>query len=76
MEKQTEMEKQTLTRNELAEMLNIGISNANKIMREIKAVSDTLRISGLVHIQDYRYWLYLRRGIGTKKYTAEEQEQE
>lgn len=31
------MEKQTLTRNEIAEMLNIGISNANKIMREIKA---------------------------------------
>lgn len=48
------MEKQTLTRNEIAELLNVGISNANKIMREIKSVSDTLRISGLVHIQDYQ----------------------
>lgn len=61
------MEKQILTRNEIAEMLNIGISNANKIMREIKAVSDTLRISGLVHIQDYQFWLDLRRGKGAKK---------
>lgn len=70
------MEKQTLTRNEIAELLNVGISNANKIMREIKSVSDTLRISGLVHIQDYQFWLDLRRGKGAKKYTAEEQEQE
>lgn len=62
MEEINKIRAETLTTEQLGELLQIGTANAQKIMREIKSMSDTLRISGVVHIQDYQYWLSARLG--------------
>ena len=54
----------TYTTKQIAGLLQIGLTSAGKVMREIKAESDTLGIAGLVHVQDYNYWLQVRRGKG------------
>lgn len=56
----------TYTTKQIAELLQIGATSAGKVMREIKSVSDTLGIAGLVHVQDYKYWLSVRLGKGSK----------
>lgn len=53
-------EQHTYTTEQVSEMLQIGTANAQKVMREIKSVSDTLRIAGVVHKQDYEAWLKVR----------------
>lgn len=54
----------TYTTKQIAELLQVGATTASRVMREIKSVSDTLGISGLVHVQDYNYWLQVRLGKG------------
>lgn len=60
------MEKQAYTTKDLQDMLGVGEMHAQRIMREIKSVSDTLRITGVVHVQDYEYWLKIRLGNQNK----------
>lgn len=55
----------TYTTKQIAELLQVGATTAGRVMREIKSESDTLGISGIVHVQDYRYWLSIRLGKGT-----------
>ena len=64
----------TITTKQLAERLQIGQSKAQEVMRGIKAVSDTLGISGLIHEQDYAEYLRQRLGSTEKKRRAEEKE--
>lgn len=56
----------TYTTKQMADLLQVGMTSAGKVMREIKSVSDTLGITGLVHVQDYEYWLKERLGKGSK----------
>ena len=60
------MRQDTLTTAQLAELLQVGATSASKIMREIKSASDTLGIAGLIHVQDYNYWLNQRLGKKNK----------
>lgn len=55
--------KEVLTTKDLAEILCIGKTKAYQIMREIRYVSDTLKISGIVHRQDYEAYLEARKGV-------------
>ncbi len=64
---------ETYTTKQIGELLQIGESSAGKVMREIKSVSDTLGISGIVHVQDYNYWLQVRLGKGTNYAKAKAQ---
>lgn len=57
----------TYTTKQIAELLQVGSTTAGRVMREIKSESDTLGISGLVHVQDYKYWLGVRLGKGTAR---------
>lgn len=61
----------TYTTKQIAKLLQIGITSAGKVMREIKSVSDTLGIAGIVHVQDYNYWLSARLGKGTEYQKAQ-----
>lgn len=54
----------TYTTKQIAELLQVGMTAAGRVMREIKSESDTLGISGIVHVQDYNYWLKVRLGKG------------
>lgn len=56
------MERDVYTTQDIATMLSCGKATAYKLMREIKAVSDTLRIKGIVHKQDYQRFLESRVG--------------
>ena len=53
-------EQHTYTTEQMAEILQVCPKNAQQVMREIKSVSDTLKITGLVHKQDYEAWLKVR----------------
>ncbi|HHW89648.1 MAG TPA: hypothetical protein GX745_01920 [Clostridiales bacterium] len=54
--------KETITTEQLADMLQTGMTKAQEKMREIKSVSDILQISGMCHKKDYEYWVQLRLG--------------
>ena len=56
------MEKHTYTTEQISSLLQVCTGKAQQIIREIKSVSDTLRISGVVHKQDYEAWLASRLG--------------
>lgn len=56
----------TITTKQLQVLLQVGEENAKKIMASIKGVSDTLRIKGICHKQDYEIWLENRKS-GNRK---------
>lgn len=49
---------QFLTIADLQKVFDCGLSSAQKIMREIKAKSDSLKIKGKVTVKDYENWFY------------------
>lgn len=55
-------EQHTYTTEQMCQLLQVSTGKAQQVMREIKSVSDTLRISGVVHKQDYEAWLSARKG--------------
>lgn len=56
---------ETYTTEQIGALLQVGTARAQQIIREIKSVSDTLGVSGIIHVQDYKYWLSLRLGKAT-----------
>ena len=44
-----------------------SVSTAGRIMRQVKAVSDVLGISGLIHKYDWDTWLEYRAKVTYKK---------
>lgn len=62
-----ELNVETITTEQLSCMLQVCRTKAIDIMASIKSVSDTLGICGIIHKQDYDYWLKQRLGK-TKQY--------
>lgn len=56
------MDKVVLTVDDIADMFGVAKSTAYDYIAGIRAVSDTLGLSGKVHIQDYEFWLKDRLG--------------
>lgn len=57
------MSKDSIRTCELAELLDVSICTASKIMSDIKAKSDRLNIFGRCHTQDYLDFFCLKRGF-------------
>lgn len=51
------LEKEVLDINDLKNIVNIGSTKAYQLMREIKNVSDRLKIRGRIHIKDYQEYI-------------------
>lgn len=64
MEKVT---KQVLDKDDFMTMLGCSECTAYNKIKEIKAVSDIWGISGKVSIEDYNYYIELRKGKGEQK---------
>lgn len=47
------LSKDVITTSELAELLNVTVSQASQIASAIKRNSDRLKIRGKIHVQDY-----------------------
>ena len=45
--------KEILTVDDITKLFECGLTTAYKIIREIKAKFDRLKISGIIHVQDY-----------------------
>lgn len=54
-------EQQFITVADLQKIFDCGLSSALRIMREIKARSDSLKIKGKVTVKDYEIWFNGRR---------------
>ena len=54
-------EQQFLSVADLQKIFDCGLNSAYKIMREIKAISDSLKIKGKVTVKDYEIWFNGRR---------------
>ena len=54
---------QFLTIADLQKIFDCGLSSAQKIMREIKTKSDSLKIKGKVTVKDYEIWFNGKKEI-------------
>ena len=68
-----EGEVDTITTEQLAGRLQIGRSKAIEIMNAIKSVSDTFGVCGMIHKQDYIFYLDYRRGKTKKNFSQGEE---
>lgn len=56
-------QQQFLTIADLQKVFDCGLSSAYKIMREIKTISDSLKIKGKVTVKDYEIWFNGKKEI-------------